>query len=390
MNLPSLNQILIKCLTPKELQIIKEYIDSDVINMLNGGDIKGAITKLNCNVETSDNILDVVTNKIKKELHNKKHELDYEQKRISNDKKAHDEKIKRIENRIKELESKCSGIESRIKSFKENNCPVCFEEFNSPMLTSCCNNLFCIKCLTLCENCPLCRANIDLKKCIYIDDNNILENNNIKKETKNEHILCSKVDNLITILNKNPNGKFLLFSNYDRTFDNLNKKLDDNGITYNKLIGSNIVINSIIKRFISGEIKVLMLNALNYGSGLNLQIATDIIIYHELDVELETQVIGRAQRLGRTKPLNVYYLLNENEKVNCNNPTLNLNIFADDATMLEKFIKNNSNTKEENEQIKTKKIIKKKIVKQESIDDSESNVKKKVAKKKTTSNVATI
>jgi len=393
MNLPNLNQILVKCLTPKELQIIKEYVDSDVINMLNGGDIKGAITKLNCNVETSDNILDVVTKKIKKELHNKKHELDYEQNRIPDDKKAHDEKIKRIENRIKELESKCSGIESRIKSFKENNCPVCFEEFNSPMLTSCCNNLFCIQCLTLCESCPLCRANIDLKKCIYIDDNkNILENNNIKKETKNEHILCSKVDNLITILKKNPNGKFLLFSNYDRTFDNLNKKLDDNHITYNKLIGSNIVINSIIKRFISGEIKVLMLNALNYGSGLNLQMATDIIIYHELDVELETQVIGRAQRLGRTKPLNVYYLLNENEKVNCNNPTLNLNIFADDTTMLEKFIKNNSNTKEESgtEGIKTKKVIKKKIVKQESTIDSESNIKKKVTKKKTTSNVAIV
>ena len=58
-----------------------------------------------------------------------------------------------------------------------------------------------------------------------------------------------------------------------------------------------------------------MLNAVNYGSGLNLQSATDIIIYHELNSELETQVIGRAQRLGRKEGLNVYYLFHENEKL---------------------------------------------------------------------------
>jgi len=59
--------------------------------------------------------------------------------------------------------------------------------------------------------------------------------------------------------------------------------------------------------------------------------ATHIIIYHELDKELETQVIGRAQRLGRTNSLNVYYLLNDGEKVNCNNATLSLDIFEDNV-----------------------------------------------------------
>ena len=58
-----------------------------------------------------------------------------------------------------------------------------------------------------------------------------------------------------------------------------------------------------------------MLNALNYGSGLNLHMATDIIKYHQLDIELETQVIGRAQRMGRSNSLNVYYLFNEGEKI---------------------------------------------------------------------------
>ena len=344
MKLPAIKQIIIKCLTPKELSIIKGYVDQEILTMLNAGNIQDAITKLNCNIETSDSILEVITKKIKKELYNKRQELEYEQKRIPDDTKIHEEKIKKIQTKILELENKCTGIEDRVKSFKEDNCPICLDNLEIPMLTPCCNNLFCVKCLTNCSKCPLCRENINISKCIVINDEKKDQKINIDK-------LCSKVDNLITLIKSNPNGKFIVFSNFDKTFENLYKKLNDNNINNNRLIGSHAVINSTIKRFESGEIKVLMLNALNYGSGLNLQMATDIIIYHELDIELETQVIGRAQRLGRTTQLNVYYLLNENEKINCTNPTLNLDIFTDNTTMLDEFINTNTTNKIEAEEI---------------------------------------
>jgi len=334
MKLPSIKQITIKCLTPKQLKMIKGYVDNEIMTMLNAGNIQEAVIKLNCNIDTSDSILEVITKKIKKELHNKKQELEYEQKRIPDDTKIHEERIKKLELKIVELESKCSGIEARVKSFKEENCPICFDELELPMLTPCCNNLFCVKCLTNCRTCPMCREKINLATCLVIDDKQ-------EKEKKVENKLCLKIDNLITIIKSNPNGKFIVFSNYDKTFDNINKKLSENNIVNSRLVGSNIVINNIIKRFEKGEIKVLMLNALNYGSGINLQMASDIIIYHELDIELETQVIGRAQRLGRTTELNVYYLLNDNEKVNCNSPTLNMDIFDDNKSMLDEFINSN-------------------------------------------------
>ena len=352
MNLPNINQIIIKCLTPRELDLIRDYVDNEVLNMLNGGDTQGAIIKLNCNVETSENILEVITKKIKKELHNRRTDLKYENEKIHDDQKAHEERVKKLENKIKELESKCLGIEDRIKSFKKEHCPICYDEFKSPILTVCCNNLFCLKCLTMCNSvCPLCRSNFKLKDCTVIND--------LKEPEKKKEELCTKIDNLIKILQKKPNGKFLLFSNYDRTFDNLNQKLTDNDIKYSRLIGSNIIINNTIKKFENGEIKVLMLNAINYGSGLNLQMATDIIIYHELELELETQVIGRAKRLGRKEPLNVYYLLNDNEKVNCKNPTLNLDIFVNDESMLDNFLKTNNkyeldDIEEDSEEIRAK------------------------------------
>jgi hypothetical protein len=108
--------------------------------------------------------------------------------------------------------------------------------------------------------------------------------------------------------------------------------------------------------------------------------ASDIVIYHELDVELETQVIGRAQRLGRTEPLNVYYLFNENEKVNCKNPTLSLDIFADDITMLEKFL---SNSKKNNDKVDLGDEVDTENTEDKPIGQLVDNIAK-TAKKKTT------
>lgn len=328
MNLPNINQIIIKCLTPKEINLIRGYVDEEIINMINAGNIQEAATKLNCNIETSDNILEVLTKKIKKELHNKKQELEYENRRIPDDNKIHEEKIKKIKEKIKTLEIRYTSIEEKIKLLNKNECPICFDILKSPILTKCCNNLFCLECIIRCTNCPLCRTEIKIEKCTYINDN----------KTINSKSLCSKAENLITLIKKKPNGKFLVFSEFEKTFDNLNDILNENNISFNRLVGSGIVINSIIRRFQSGEINVLMLNANNYGSGLNLQMATDVIIYHELKLELETQVIGRAQRLGREDSLNVYYLFNDNEKVNCKNPTLNLDIFNNDSSMLDNFL----------------------------------------------------
>ena len=58
---------------------------------------------------------------------------------------------------------------------------------------------------------------------------------------------------------------------------------------------------------------MILANSLNFGSGLNLENTTDIIIYHKMDKDLESQVIGRAQRPGRTTSINIYKLNYENE-----------------------------------------------------------------------------
>ena len=55
------------------------------------------------------------------------------------------------------------------------------------------------------------------------------------------------------------------------------------------------------------------MNGKFYGSGLNLQDATDIIITHKISDDVKTQIIGRAHRMGRKGDLNVHYIAFENE-----------------------------------------------------------------------------
>ena len=107
-------------------------------------------------------------------------------------------------------------------------------------------------------------------------------------------------------MNKNPNGKFLIFSSSHKSFQFLEKNVRKAKI----LKGNPNTMNKTIKDFEQGHINVLMLNSEYNGAGINLQMATDIIIYNRLEKCLEKQVIGRALRLGRNEkfPLKVHSL----------------------------------------------------------------------------------
>jgi SNF2 family DNA or RNA helicase len=341
MDLPALNQILIHCLTPKAIGMIKEFVNEDVMNMINAGNIVEAVGKINCNADTDDNIFKAITTKLEKEIHNKKAELKYQSERIADDAKAHEETVKKLGEKVKSLEDKLKSIEEKIKSYANESCPVCLMDFTNPAVMKCCNNLFCVPCLTMINGlCPMCRAPFNLKDIHVIVKTEEKKTKGKKVEVPKE--LLSKNDNLINIINKKPDGKFLIFSCYENTNDSIGRLLKENGISFAKLSGSCGAVTNTIDRFNKREVKVLLLNAQYYGSGLNLQMASDIIIYHEMNKELETQIIGRAQRIGRTEPLNVYYLLNDGEKHNVSNPSLDISIYDPNDKQFLEFIAGNN------------------------------------------------
>ena len=80
-------------------------------------------------------------------------------------------------------------------------------------------------------------------------------------------------------------------------------------------MGTSNTIQSTVNEYknSNSKLSVLLLNARYYGSGLNLENTDDIVIFHRMNPDLEKQVIGRAQRMGRTTQLNIWKLLNHNE-----------------------------------------------------------------------------
>jgi hypothetical protein len=336
MQLPLPNIFRIECKTPNHLHIIGDYVSGTVLEMINAGDMKSAIEKMNCNVDTETNIIQLVTQKIRNEKHNLEVKLQGLTQMIVTNKEEHDKKIKKITDKIEQQNVRLQSIEERIKNMNNESCAICLDDFNKPTIINCCKSIFCFECITMSYNskkeCPLCRAHISNS------DFNIIDNKNEFKINKKEVKKCnkkSKIKELLNILKKNKNGKYLIFSNHYESFNKIMVKLQKRNITYSILSGSNDRIKNIVNNFENGTISVLMLNAQHYGSGLNLQMATDVIMYHKFNKELEEQVIGRAQRLGRDTSLNIHYLLYDNEMAgDVNNYTSNLymNLDSDSDT----------------------------------------------------------
>lgn len=107
-----------------------------------------------------------------------------------------------------------------------------------------------------------------------------------------------------------------MFANFPETFKKIEQQFKLHAIKYRILKGSDADVIKYKQEFIDGKITVLLLNANFFGAGMNLQMATDVVIYHRFTKELEQQVIGRAQRMGRETALTVYYLLHDNEDQN--------------------------------------------------------------------------
>ncbi len=311
--LPTPKRFVINCLTPIELNIIADIIPKSIISMINAGNTDKAIKTLNCNVNTTDNIVSVVTKNILETLDNKKIELKCEkQKKFKEGSKSSIEQlnnIKKIEHSIDRLNTRYESIKEKVYGLNDSNCPICLSEFEKPTVMNCCQNIYCFDCITLMvtknNQCPYCKTIVNNRSLHVISEKKVKENNNKK--------LPEKIDITLDIIKNKPKGKFMIFSNFPETFKKLESKFMINGTTYATLKGSAKKINGIIEDFDKGEINVIMLNAKFFGAGMNLQMATDLIVYHRFNRDLEEQVIGRAQRMGRKDSLNVYYLVHNNE-----------------------------------------------------------------------------
>lgn len=235
------------------------------------------------------------------------------------DKDADDSRIKKLNFLNRELDSvktRLEAIETKFKQMSSEVCGICYEHLGGEdpvMLMDCCKNFLCMECsidyrASKLAICPYCRGKL---KMTLLSNTDYKTTNKSKRKTNEggtEIVELNKIEWLIEEINSRPNDKFLVFSNYDDTFRQISKKMEKHCISYLILDDKDIVDN--VEKFnnIFDGINVMLMNSIRYGAGLNLQKSTDIVIFHKLNEFLDEQVIGRAQRIGRTEPLHVHHL----------------------------------------------------------------------------------
>lgn len=316
--LPPVNTNYIKCKTPTSIRVLNGIVDRNIIECLNANDISGALQYVKPNNKgTEDNIVQLLIEKYNKQLANNELNIGMIQQMHYETEAERSTELERLTKRHEEIRGKINMITERVKN--NDMCVICYNDSENRSITKCCQNSFCFKCINIWLKskaiCPLCKASLTTDDLLVIDHNCNVPVEIEEDPSEDEvHEKFDKYKNLEIILRKRKaTDKFLIFSSFDSTFQEVIPILRDLNVKYDFVKGHSGVIANTVKKYKEGDLSVLLINVRNYGSGLNLENTTDIIMFHKFDTQIEAQVIGRAQRYGRRTPLNIHYLLYENE-----------------------------------------------------------------------------
>ena len=285
------------------MNVISHFVSDTVKTMIDAGNIEGAIISLGGS--KTSNLVELIKT-------NKQNELVSLNEKISTcDESRRQMYIDRKETIIRQL----SSIDERFQDMLNGDCLICCEKFENPVLEPNCQNLFCGECLLTWlqrkNSCPTCRCRVNPCDLIYVETNEgRVADSSENKYTK--EIRMTKVQKVIDIITNKKDGKFLVFSEYDNTFYPMCDALREHKISFIEMKGSSKNREKHIDLFKSGKTPVLFLNSNFNGAGLNLTESTDIILCHRMSDSQKTQIIGRANRIGRTQKLTVHQLLVNN------------------------------------------------------------------------------
>lgn len=301
---------------PSVLQrVVQDAIPSSVRTLLHAGDIQGALGELGVKAEEPVSLVTAVTENRLKELDRLKKTYDFKASLDYATPQAKEAALKALKDKMTSLENQISQLKQRIENYKEEICPICFDEPQRPTLTPCCSRIFCAGCiltsLTRQSSCPLCRAAITASGLRSLAIEPVAKNELIDPEEGPQPL--KKTEQLLELLKQKSSGRFLVFSRFDNPFLQISHDIESLNLTVKQVKGNKDVIAATLKSFAAGKTNVLLLNSMEAGAGMNITAATDVILLHAMTHEEEKQILGRAYRMGRTEPLTVTRLLHPDE-----------------------------------------------------------------------------
>lgn len=280
-------------------KILIGLVSSDVIDALDSEEYEKAKELSGFDVKTQTNIIEEYRTQWnqKKDILTRRYEYDIENKYITEEEKT--TITEKYETAMKKIDEKLEMIESRIH---QDTCLICFSNAEQKIIVNCCQNTYCLNCISRWllnhSNCPLCRNPLH-ESMLNIVGTPTVEPKE-KLQTKKQALM-----NLVENLMSKQDSHILIFTN---SYFHAEVMQDLLSYSTSHLKGTGAHIENVIRNFRTGSIQLLILDHKIMAQGLNLEMATDVILFNEMDTETEMQCIGRAQRFGRTTQLNVWKL----------------------------------------------------------------------------------
>jgi hypothetical protein len=332
-----LDNILSKMLERTELSYINGHDYSNIRTLCGNAAIK----------ETKDIVENLYKNstKILNDLNNQIKEIEKKIKYVY----TQDEKKKYLENKEKLLGQKFyhETMTKKIKSFalEYHLCIKCFKKlktkdnineltFKMDYYETECNSY-------ICNNCY--KKELDAE--IYVINDNEKQSDTEENRIGKIKITCLECNTFHLVKTLKYHTEECVFNKQGEELENMNKIIllekileicGNKILIYSQFRGVSNFIKSIIVNFNFGyvqldggnikdldailndfknnqKIKILLIDDTSFGVGLNIEYATDIIFFNNIEPNIKEQLIGRAQRLGRTCVLNIWELLYSNE-----------------------------------------------------------------------------
>jgi hypothetical protein len=310
----------VECAPPLHARVLQGIASRGVLDRLNAGDLEAALMHLHPErTDSEPNIVSAALAHLRLELSNATAVLEFVQRRrYASDAQA-EAAVTRQRGKVARLQENIDNVTERIRGATE--CLICYSHMTNKTVVPCCSNSFCLSCITTWvtashPSCPMCKRLLrtsDFLVCCDVESerpSDVYEAGGAtfdRLRPKNHNL-----GRLLRMLGNVQGTKILFFCDNDYALENAGKsEMVSSGIPFASLKGNAASIAKRVREFndATGP-RALLVNCSHYGCGMNLNRASDVILYHSVDPRMEQQIVGRAQRSPRTSRLRVWRFAN--------------------------------------------------------------------------------
>jgi hypothetical protein len=292
----------VMCRAPPGTAVLSGLVDRAVMHALNTDDVDLALSLLP-NRDSADNIVANVRAGWQEAIAEARANI---ASMAGATGKSAQDFVRAMEREAQTHERSIEALDERVRG--EQSCAICYEKPVGRTILTCCSSVYCVKCVATWLNkkstCPYCRAPTSFADAKVIG-----------AEATAPPTMLPKTESVVrlvkAILDGDRRRRVILACSNTGVGRTLQIPFAAYGVS--ALRGTGASIEKAVRAFQEGGTRVMFMSDDCYCTGINLPFVTDVVLFHRTSATMEDQIIGRAQRPGRSCQLRVWRMVHAGE-----------------------------------------------------------------------------